>query len=103
MPLSVLSGEQSGGQSPLATLASGASLSGIVISDILLRRAFQRVGLVFPSSLAGMMGLFAGTSLRPALSQEASARFHVVGEGVDAEGTESFEPLLWAGCGRLGL
>lgn len=82
MPLSAPSGTRSGGQSPLATLASGASLSGIVFSDILLRRAFQRAGLVFPSSLAGMMGLFAGTSLWPALSQEVSAGFHLVGKAL---------------------
>lgn len=41
-------------------LASGASLTAIVVADFSLRKAFLRAGLTFPSSLAGMVGLFAG-------------------------------------------
>ncbi|CAN0545897.1 unnamed protein product, partial [Laminaria digitata] len=44
------------GPSPLA---SGASLVTIVSADFALKKAFLRAGLTFPSSLAGMVGLFA--------------------------------------------
>lgn len=45
-------------------VVSGLSLAGIVIADLVLKRAFLRAGLAFPSSLAGMVGLFAGTVRR---------------------------------------
>lgn len=45
------------GPSPLASVAS---LVAFVASDFGLKKAFVRAGLTFPSSLAGMVGLFAG-------------------------------------------
>lgn len=44
----------------VSPLASGASLLSIVVADMALKKAFLRAGLTFPSSLAGMVGLFAG-------------------------------------------
>ncbi|CAM9125624.1 unnamed protein product [Choristocarpus tenellus] len=44
---------------PSAVL-SGASVLSIVGTDYVLRKAFLRAGVAFPSSLAGMMMLFAG-------------------------------------------
>lgn len=41
-------------------LVSGSSLAGIVVADMVLKKAFLKAGVAFPSSLAGMVGLFAG-------------------------------------------
>ncbi|CAM9621547.1 unnamed protein product [Scytosiphon promiscuus] len=48
-----------GGSKSLSRLASGTSFAAIVTADFILKRTFARVGCTFPSSLAGMGGLFA--------------------------------------------
>lgn len=55
-------------------VVSGLSLAGIVIADLVLKRAFLRAGLAFPSSLAGMVGLFAGFVTLETIAPEAAEK-----------------------------
>ncbi|CAN0064395.1 unnamed protein product, partial [Discosporangium mesarthrocarpum] len=55
-------------------LVSGASVATILGADILLRRGFVRAGVAFPSSLAGMMALFAGLVAMDQVSPKTAER-----------------------------
>lgn len=66
-------------------MASGASLSGIVLADLVLKRQFLRAGLAFPSSLAGMMALFTGAR-RPRIGNKSSRTKTDLFEGRSCDG-----------------
>jgi adenylate kinase len=54
-----LVGEKAQGPRPVESLQTGLSLAAFIALDAALRRLFLARGLAFPSSLAGMLGLFA--------------------------------------------
>lgn len=74
----------------LPSLASGLSMLCAVAAHLRLRSVFQRRGWSFPSSVAGMLGLFAGTILRVHVHREKA--------GIGTQASEAHEECSTRKC-----